>query len=347
MIHNAKKYERRTMDVLRAKAWHAFSMVIEAANGGRLDETVRNEILAAHRNACLRLDEPGQAVTINLIMRDLVNGNLIQEAAVFAAKAKFPDRASNNMQVRHLYYMGRVEALQLEYGKALSLVQNAIRKTPTSCGKGFRLKLYQLATVVTLLTGETPERAWFSDRELGEALTPYFDLVKAVRVGHVHAFEQCVMTHKKAYERDRTLTLVQRLHSSVIKTGLKSIGAAYSKISFTDVAAKLELEGEDNTSQAALYLCAKAIRDGVLDASIDSDRNVLVSQEQLDIYSSTSDPQKAFQRRINFLLQVHNDAVKALRYPPNAHKPVNKPQSTSEDREADLDDLEDALGDDE
>jgi len=276
-----------------------------------------------------------------------VSRNLIAEAAIFASKAKFPDRASNNMSVRHLFYMSRVEALQLEYGKSLSLVQQAIRKTPTTCGKGFRLKLHQLATVVTLLTGETPERAWFSDKELGDALIPYFDLVKAVRVGQINAFEQCVQIHRKSYEKDHTLSLVQRLHSSVIKTGLKAIGAAYSRITFTDVASKLELEGEDNNPQVALYLCAKAIRDGVLEATVDSDHGHLCSQERVDIYSSTSDPQRAYQRRINFLLQVHNDAVKGLRYPPEAHKTTNRPTPSSELEEAGLEDLEDNLGDDE
>jgi len=348
MVSRARNQERRTMDVLRARAWHMFAMQVEKTNNGRLREDIRDEILVAHRNACLRLDDAGQAVTITLILRDLVSRNLIAEASKFADKAKFSDRASNNMQVRHLYYMSRVRALELEYGRALNLVQQAIRKTPTSCGRGFRLRLYQLATVVTLLTGETPERAWFSDVELGEALTPYFDLVKAVRLGNVLAFEQCVGAHQKAYEKDHTLTLIQRLHSSVIKIGLKAIGAAYSRISFGDVAAKLKLEDEENLPQTALYLCAKAIRDGVLDATIDSDKGVLESQEQVDVYSSTSEPQRAYQRRITFLLQIHNDAVKGLRYPPDAHKTAGKPSKQPEELdETDLDDLEDLVEDDE
>lgn len=348
MIGRARKFDsRRTLDILKARAWHTFAMTFELANG-KLDDACRDEILQAHRLACLRLDEVGQAVTINLILRDLVARNLVSEAAKFASKAHFPDRVSNNQQVRHLYYMGRVEALQLEYGKSLSLIQQAIRKTPTTCGRGFRLKLYELATVVTLLTGETPERGWFSDKELGEALLPYFDLVKAVRVGHVHAFETCIKAHALRYEKDNTLTLVQRLHSSVIKTGLRDIGAAYSRISFSDIAAKLELEGEDANAQTAFYLCAKAIRDGVLDATIDSDGGWLMSSDQVDIYSSTSDPQRAYQRRINFLLQVHNDAVKSLRFPPDAHKTQNRPATSAERSEdAELEDLDDNLAGDE
>lgn len=128
---------------------------------------------------------------------------------------------------------------------------------------------------------------------------------------------------------------------------MKAIGAAYSRISFTDIARKLELETEDSSpAEAAFYLCAKAIRDGVLDASIDSDGAWMSSSDQVDIYSSTSDPQKAYQRRINFLTQVHNDAVKSLRYPPDAHKTTNRPAPT-EREEADIEDIDENLAADE
>lgn len=35
---------------------------------------------------------------------------------------------------------------------------------------------------------------------------------------------------------------------------------------------------------------------------------------------STLEPQSAFHKRITFCLNVHNDAVKAMSYPPDAHK---------------------------
>lgn len=38
--------------------------------------------------------------------------------------------------MRYLYYMGRVEAIQLQYGKALALLQSAIRKAPAVTGLG-------------------------------------------------------------------------------------------------------------------------------------------------------------------------------------------------------------------
>jgi len=41
------------------------------------------------------------------------------------------------------------------------------------------------------------------------------------------------------------------------------------------------------------------------------------STDNVDIYS-TSEPQKGFHMRVDFCLQIHNDAVKAMRYPPDS-----------------------------
>jgi len=53
------------------------------------------------------------------------------------------------------------------------------------------------------------------------------------------------------------------------------------------------------------------------------------SKEVVDLYS-TNEPQEAFHQRISFCLNLHNEAVKNLRFPPNAHK---KDMETAEERE--------------
>ena len=67
-----------------------------------------------------------------------------------------------------------------------------------------------------------------------------------------------------------TLSLVLRLRHSVIKTGLRNISLSYSKISFADVAENLRWTAID-----AEYVCAKAIMDGVIDATLDHDGGFL------------------------------------------------------------------------
>lgn len=97
------------------------------------------------------------------------------------------------------------------------------------------------------------------------------------------------------------------LRHNVIKTGLRKISTSYSRILFTDICAKLALD----TPQNAEFVCAKAIRDGVIDAVIDHKNGWLQSKETVNVYT-TNDPQGAFQRRITFCLDVHNEAVKVL-----------------------------------
>ena len=86
-----------------------------------------------------------------------------------------------------------------------------------------------------------------------------------------------------------------------------------------DIAAKLHLP----SPTSAEYICAKAIRDGVIEATIDHENGWMVSNEVVDIYC-TEEPQKAFHRRIAFCLDSHNEAVKAMRYPPDAYKKEHK-----------------------
>lgn len=57
----------------------------------------------------------------------------------------------------------------------------------------------------------------------------------------------------------------------------------------------------------------------MIDAVIDHKNGWMQSKDMVDVYS-TNEPQQAFQRRITFCLDVHNEAVKAMRYPPDAYR---------------------------
>lgn len=57
------------------------------------------------------------------------------------------------------------------------------------------------------------------------------------------------------------------------------------------------------------HLSHQAIRDGVIDATIDHEQGFIQSKENLDVYA-TQEPRAALHRRITFCLNIHNDAVK-------------------------------------
>ena len=101
--------------------------------------------------------------------------------------------------------------------------------------------------------------------------------------------------------------MIHRLKHTVIKFGLKKINISYSKISLADIATKLSLESVEETEQ----IVAKAIRDGVIDATINHDEQFIQSLPQTDVYN-TNEPQQVLNRRIKFCMETRNDAVKAL-----------------------------------
>lgn len=59
----------------------------------------------------------------------------------------------------------------------------------------------------------------------------------------------------------------------------------------------------------------KAIRDGVIEAHIDHEAGYVKTKDLTDVYS-TLDPMKAFNQRIKFCLELRNQSVKAMRFPP-------------------------------
>lgn len=63
------------------------------------------------------------------------------------------------------------------------------------------------------------------------------------------------------------------------------------------------------------HIVAKAIRDGVIDAVINHDNQFIQSCALTDVYQS-NEPQFILDKRIKFCMDLHDDAVKALVYPP-------------------------------
>eukprot|EP00124_Ichthyophonus_hoferi_P004050 Ihof_evm2s403 gene=Ihof_evmTU2s403 len=312
MIGRLKVNNRRTIYGLAAKAHFYYARAYEMSN--RLAE-IRTELHAALRTCTLRHDAEGQATLINLLLRNYVTFNLYDQASHLVSRSTFPERASNNEWARYLYYLGRISAIQMKYTEAHQQLEQAIRKAPQSSAPGFLQTVYKLSAIVSLLLGQIPDRSIFRQPVLRRPLQPYSKLTQAVRRGDLVAFNQEVELHAAKFKADQTYTLILRLRHNVIKTGVRMICLSYSRISLNDICAKLHLDSPED----AEYIVAKAIRDGVVDATIDHENGWIQSKESPDTYS-TNEPQEAFNQRIQFCLNVHNESVKAMRYPPNNYR---------------------------
>jgi len=331
-----KALNRRTLDVFASRAYFYLSLAYERC--GRLSE-IRPELLAAYRTACLRHDQMGQATLLNLLLRNYLAYNLYDQALKLVSKTSFPESRPNMQYARYLFYIGQIKAVQLEYSDSHSKLMQAIRKAPQTpnVALGFKLAAGKLAIVVELLMGGIPERTTFFQKETREQLRPYYAITMAVRSGDLHAFKECTQTYEALFKKDKTLTLINRLRYNVIKTGLRSISLAYSRISLQDICTKLGLE----SPQDAAGVVAKAVVDGVIDATIDYDQQFVKSNQKIDLYSSC-EPQKALHKRIAFCLQMHNDTVKAMAYPDeNENKEGEDPEEKREREKRELADIDD------
>ncbi|KAJ9108086.1 hypothetical protein QFC19_002551 [Naganishia cerealis] len=297
---------RRTMDHIAAKVYFYFARCAELL---KRDEELRPLLLAAQSTAFLRHDEDLQATLINCLLRNYFNSHLYDQADKLVSKITWPESAGNPQSARYLFYLGRIRAIQLNYSSSHECLLNAVRRAPAAhVAPGFYQTVHKFFIVVELLMGDIPERSLFRQPILRKALVPYFQIVQAVRVGDLEAFQTALNNHASRFHADGTYSLILRLRHNVIKTALRMISLAYSRISLKDICLKLHLDSEEDTE----YIVAKAIRDGVIDAEVDHENGWMKSTEVGDLYG-TDEPRKRFEARIDYCNQLHNESVKLVR----------------------------------
>lgn len=337
LVERIRSVNRRTLDSLSAKVYFYYSLFAEQT--APLPPSpqspivgIRPTLLAALRTAVLRKDVDTQATVIVLLLRNYLLTSHISQADLLVSHTQFPENAANNQVARFLYYLGRTRAIQLRYTEAHEHLTAATRKAPSSaCALGFSQTATKLLLVVELLMGDIPDRATFRQPSMETALHPYFLLVQAVRVGNLGDFETIIAEHADTFRRDGTYTLILRLRQNVIKTGIRMMSLSYSRISLRDICIRLHLGSEES----AEYIVAKAIRDGVIEATLDRERGFMKSKEVGDVYA-TREPGEAFHDRIRACLALHDESVKAMRFPMNQHRLELKNAQEAREREREM-----------
>ncbi|KAK7471039.1 26S proteasome non-ATPase regulatory subunit [Stygiomarasmius scandens] len=322
---------RRSMDPIAARFWFAVERTYELI--GDLAEA-RPMFLSAQRTAALRHDDDTQASLINRLLRSYLAYSLYDQADKLVSKTTFPASAGNPQLARYHYYLGRIKAVQLNYSDAHTNLQQSIRRAPPAkVAPGFYQAVHKLFVVVELLMGDIPDRSIFRHPVLEKALIGYFEIVKAVRTGSLSQFQQTLSKHASLFQADKTHTLITRLRQNVIKTGIRRLSLSYSLISLKDICVKLHLDSEED----AEYIVGKAIRDGVIEGKLVHEKGWMECSGAGGTKRGYG-PEVAdvFGRRIGYCLELHNESVKAMRYPLNAHRKELADAAGAREREKEL-----------
>ena len=187
MVDKVQSTNNRATDPLTAKCFFYFARVHELC--GTLN-AVRDDAHSYLRSCMIHHKYEAAAVLINTLLRIYLFENQYEFAWNFIEKTTFPKEASNNEVARHLYYMGRIKAVKLDYSAAQKDLMEALRKAPQKVAIGFRQQVQKLACVVNLLLGEIPERSIFQTAQYKKPLEPYLMLTRAVRTGNLEEFKQ-------------------------------------------------------------------------------------------------------------------------------------------------------------
>ena len=309
LISFFKTNESLTINTLKAKAYYYLSLITEKLN---IQDQIINELQEAYRTACIEMDSISQVTLINCIIRYYLNNKNIEMARSFISKTKFIENISTHEDARYLFYIGKIEAIQMNYSDSYNHLSSSFRKAPEKTGEGFKNLVNKYLILVQLLMGEIPDiKSLMKSNRLVdfEEFKAYLLLIKLVRLGDLEEFRKGIEIYEYNYKKDGTFNLVQRIRQVVIKAGLRKINLSYSRISIKDITEKLKLENE----KEAEYIIAKAIRDGVFLATINHEEGYVKSKEIKDIYS-TFEPQRSYQNRILFLNNIFVESQKSMKY---------------------------------
>lgn len=301
-------------------------------------------LMLALRQSALRHDTEAYAALLTALLRMLIMGGRVEEADKLVSRSTFPETCSGANQARYHYYVASIRAIQADYATAKASLTQALRKAPHGTrAAGFLQAVNKLAVVVQLLLGELPDRTLFHQPILSRALQPYLLLCQAVRLGDLVRFQQIVSEGKARFTSDRTLILIERLHQNVLRAGLRRLSVAYSRIPLVDVQHKLCLPSVED----AAFVLLKAIKDGVIEGEINHAEGYLQSALVPNPYYTT-EPQRAFDERIQLMNALHDDCLRAMRYPQGIPKKATPtgdlPAATEEELMEEYMDAEDDLG---
>ncbi|EEC08457.1 26S proteasome regulatory subunit S3, putative, partial [Ixodes scapularis] len=136
----------------------------------------------------------------------------------------------------------------------------------------------------------------------------YLGRIRAIQLDYSEARRHLLQAVRKAPQH-AALGFKQTVHKLAITVDLL-LGDIPDRSIFRQPPLRRTLAPYFQLTQA--YKSAKAdnaIRDGVIEASIDHDQGYMQSKENMDIYC-TREPQAAFHQRICFCLDIHNQSVK-------------------------------------
>ena len=332
LIQFFKVNESLTINTLKAKAYYYLALITEKLN---IQDQIINELQEAYRTACIEMDFISQVTLINCIIRYYLNNKNIEMARSFISKTKYVENISSYEDARYLFYIGKIEAIQMNYSDSYTHLSSSFRKAPEKTGDGFKNLVNKYLILVQLLMGEIPDMKSLMKsnrvRDFKE-FEPYLLLLKIVRQGNLEEFKKGIEIYEMNFKRDGTFNLVQRIRQVVIKAGLRKINLSYSRISIKDITEKLKLENE----KEAEYIIAKAIRDGVFLATINHEEGYVKSKEINDIYS-TFEPQRSYQSRILFLNNIFVESQRSMKYSTQQEQAKKESKETELEEEDSMD----------
>jgi 26S proteasome regulatory subunit N3 len=229
----------------------------------------------AHNMASLRRDVETQASLLNSMTRDILRSSQVEQSEKLLSNSNFPETFITISSAATFATAAAFKPYDWNTPRPTPTSVNASAKLPPTQALAFALPPSASLITVQLLMGEIPERHVFFLKGMKTELSPYLAITQAVRQGDLAVFTKTVSLQATQLQTDGTYTLISRLAHQVVKAGLRKLHVSYSRLSLPDVADRLGLP----SAKTAEYVVSKAVRDGVVDASIHHEESYVQSHD--------------------------------------------------------------------
>ena len=270
------------------------------------------------------------------ILRNLLKQKNLDEVAQLLKNCEFPEHLNYSQLCKFLFYKGLFLAKTGQISQALNFISESLRKAPEEqqnkkAGvKGF-IRLAQKQQIVLLLfLNERPApRLFLQDTSLWR----YRLITSYVSLGKNKEFQELLDKEKVSFEKDYTLSLLEKMRNVVLRNSLKKLSTAYTKISISDALGRIGISNEQKFELPAFL--AKS-REHIEKFNYDP-RNQIIDFARTREHYSDSMVRETLLKRIKHVHGLEEQVIRSLKY---KERVVETNEGVDEFDDDDDDDLE-------
>jgi hypothetical protein len=247
------------------------------------------EVLSLYRKGCIN-NELSNVLLINFITKYYIDNKAFQQAKSFLSKAKYDFSVSEKQNMRFYYHNALICYIIRQYSDTLNYLSKIFDSLKLDHDYKFG-KLYSLVSKLAILTvpfdssGHVKRYIYDHLHYADASIKPYLQLTFHIEKGNLSLFYKLFDLYRPGYTEDRLFIYFDfpNMNKILFSKFLQKLSSLYSEksISLTLLSDCLNLVCTKlYKNNGIIYPICKAIKDGIIDGTINYDKMLLNFKSQ-------------------------------------------------------------------